>query len=136
MTSELYRRGLEIRSEVLGSEYVQAAVAGADAFNRPFQELVTSACWGGVWGDEALSRRQRSLLVLAMTAALNRPHEFRTHFRGALNNGCTLAELRATLLQVAIYCGMPAGVEAFRLAREVLQEQGVDVSGLEEGPRG
>ena len=68
MTSEVYRRGLEIRSEVLGSEYVQAAVAGADAFNRPFQELVTSACWGGVWGDEALSRRQRSLLVLAILA--------------------------------------------------------------------
>jgi 4-carboxymuconolactone decarboxylase len=134
MTSELYRRGLEVRTEVLGKEYVEAAIAGADAFNRPFQELVTTACWGGVWADETLSRRQRSLLVLAMTAALNRPHEFRTHFRGALNNGCTLAELRATLMQVAIYCGMPAGVEAFRLAREVLREAGVDVGSLEDGP--
>ena len=133
MTSELYRRGLEIRTEVLGKEFVEAAIAGADAFNRPFQELVTSACWGGVWGDETLSRRQRSLLVLAMTAALNRPNEFRAHFRGALNNGCTLAELRATLMQVAIYCGMPAGVEAFRLAREVLRETGIDVGSLEEG---
>lgn len=130
MANERYERGLQIRREVLGERYVAAASGGADAFNRDFQALVSEYCWGESWGDDALTRRQRSLHVLCMTAALNRPHEFKLHFGGALTNGCTLAELRATLMQIAIYCGIPAGVEAFRLGREVLQERGVPLDGL------
>ncbi len=135
MSNELYERGLGIRREVLGADYVDAAISGADAFNRDFQAFVTEAAWGRVWGDEALSRRQHSLNVLCITAALNRPHEFRLHFMGALKNGCTLPELRGTLTQIAVYCGMPAGVDAFRIAREVLREQGIDPNSMDE-PRG
>lgn len=129
--SDRYDQGLKIRREVLGDKYVAAAIDGADEFNRDFQSFVTRYCWGESWVDDALSRPQRSLHVLCMTAALNRPQEFKLHFAGALTNGCTLAQLRATLLQIAVYCGIPAGVEAFRLAREVLRERGVDTTELE-----
>ena len=119
-----YETGLAIRSEVLGKEYVDRAVQGADDFNRDFQNLVTEYCWGEVWGDDTLSRRDRSLINLAMLAALGRSQEFELHFRGALRNGCTRDELKATLTQITIYCGVPAGVESFRLARKVLAEHG------------
>ena len=125
MSTELYKRGLEIRRRVLGDEYVDRALADVDAFNSEFQELVSEYCWGKVWGRSALSDQQRSLNNLSMMAALNRPHEFKIHMRGALRNGCSLDEIRDTLLQVAIYCGIPAGVEAFRLAREVLEAEGI-----------
>ena len=125
MSTELYKRGLEIRRRVLGYEYVARALANVDAFNSEFQELVSEYCWGKVWGRSALSDQQRSLNNLSMMAALNRPHEFKIHMRGALRNGCSLDEIRDTLLQVAIYCGIPAGVEAFRLAREVLEAEGI-----------
>ena len=125
MSTELYKRGLEIRRRVLGDEYVDNALANVDAFNSEFQELVSEYCWGKVWGRSALSDQQRSLNNLSMMAALNRPHEFKVHMRGALRNGCGLDEIRDTLLQVAIYCGIPAGVEAFRLAREVLDAEGI-----------
>ena len=124
MSTDLYKRGLEIRRRVLGDEYVDNALANVDAFNSEFQELVSEYCWGKVWGRSALSDQQRSLNNLSMMAALNRPHEFKVHMRGALRNGCGLDEIRDTLLQVAIYCGIPAGVEAFRLAREVLDAEG------------
>ena len=127
MTTELYDTGMKIRRRVLGDDYVDRALAGADAFNAEFQQLVTEYCWGKVWGRSTLTDRQRSLNNLAMIAALNRGVEFKTHVRGALRNGCTVAEIRDTLLQVAIYCGIPAGVEAFRLAREVLEAEGVAV---------
>jgi len=127
MASSRFETGLEIRRQVVGEEYVERAFATADAFNRDFQELVTEYCWGASWGGEGLSRRQRSLNNLCMLSALNRPHEFKIHFRGALRNGCTLDELRETLTQIAVYCGIPAGVEAFRLAREVLEAEGVAV---------
>ena len=127
MTTELYDTGVKIRRRVLGGDYVDRALAGADAFNAEFQQLVTEYCWGKVWGRSTLTDRQRSLNNLAMIAALNRGVEFKTHVRGALRNGCTVAEIRDTLLQVAIYCGIPAGVEAFRLAREVLEAEGVAV---------
>ena len=127
MDQPLFDAGLEARKRVLGDDYVERALAGADAFNRDFQELVTEYCWGKVWSDGvALDDRQRSLNNLCLLAALNRPHEFKTHFRGALGNGCTLDELRETLVQIAVYAGVPAGVEAFRIAREVLDEQGID----------
>jgi 4-carboxymuconolactone decarboxylase len=117
-----FERGLEIRKAVLGAEFVEGAIRSADDFNRPMQELVTEYCWGAVWGREGLSRKTRSMLNLAMISALNRPHELKMHVRGALRNGVTREEIREVLLQVAIYCGIPAGVDAFRTAREVLAE--------------
>jgi 4-carboxymuconolactone decarboxylase len=122
MPSEQYEVGLKIRKEVLGAEYVDKALAAADDFNREFQDLVTEYCWGGIWGRGVLSKQQRSLNNLCMLAALNRPNEFEMHFRGALRNGCSLEEIKETLLQIAIYCGIPAGVEAFRIGRKVLAE--------------
>ncbi len=127
MSQQRYDTGLQIRKEVLGAEYVDKSLAAADSFNRDFQEIVTEYCWGGTWGRGVLSKQQRSLNNLCMLAALNRSHEFKLHFRGALTNGCSLDEVRETLIQVAIYAGIPAGVEAFRLAREVLNEDGIEV---------
>ena len=126
MSTERFEAGLAVRREVLGAEYVERALAGADSFNRDFQELATEFCWGGTWARGVLDRKTRSILNLGMLSALNRPEEFKLHFRGALTNGCTLDELREVLLQIAVYCGIPAGVEAFRLAREVLREQGIE----------
>lgn len=125
MSRERFEAGLAVRREVLGEEYVDRALAGADSFNREFQELATEFCWGGTWARGVLERKTRSMLNLGMLSALNRPHEFKLHFRGALTNGCTLDELKEVLLQITVYCGIPAGVEAFRLAREVLDEQGI-----------
>ena len=122
MPSEQFERGLEIRKEVLGDEYVDRAMANVDDFNRDFQTLLNEYCWGGVWARAGLSRKQRSLNNLCMLAALGRSEEFALHFRGALRNGCTLEELRETLLQIAVYCGMPAAVESFRIARRILAE--------------
>lgn len=122
MSKETYEKGLAVRKEVLGAEYVARQLATADDFNKPLQDLLTEYCWGSVWGRPQLPRKTRSLINLAMLSALNRPIEFKTHVRGALKNGCTRDEIREVLLQVAIYCGAPAGVEAFRLAREVLAE--------------
>lgn len=122
MTDELFDTGLAIRREVLGAEYVDAALAGADDFNREFQRLVTEYCWGAAWGRGALTRRDRSLLNLVMLGALGRAEEFKLHIRGALRNGCTREEIRDALIQLAVYAGVPAGVEAFRLARSVFAE--------------
>ncbi len=126
MSSMLYEEGLRNRRRVLGDDYVDRALAGTDAFNEEFQQILTEYCWGKVWGRPTLSDRERSLINLAMISALNRGTEFKAHVRGALRNGCSAAEIRDTLLQVAIYCGVPAGVEAFRLAREVLDAEGVE----------
>jgi len=122
MPSELFEKGLQVRREVLGAEYVDAAISQADDFNRPLQELVTEYCWGAVWTRPGLARKTRSLLNLAMLTALNRPHEVKIHLRGALNNGCSKVEIMETLLQAAIYCGVPAAVDSFRLAREIFRE--------------
>lgn len=127
MSSDQYEIGLKIRKEVLGADYVDKALDNADAFNREFQDIVTEYCWGGTWGRGVLSKKQRSMLNLCMLSALNRPQEFKIHFRGALKNGCNLDELKEVLLQIAIYCGIPAGVEAFRLARQVLDEEGIKI---------
>ena len=125
MDDSLFQTGIDARSRVLGPEFVTKAFSTADSFNRDMQEMVTEYCWGGVWGRSALTDRQRSLNNLCILASLNRSHEFKLHFRGALRNGCTLDELRDTLIQVMVYAGVPAGVEAFRLAREVLDAEGV-----------
>ena len=128
-SNELHDIGLRIRKEVVGETHVDRAMAGIDDFNRDFQHMVNEYCWGNIWGRPTLSKKQRSLNNLCILSALNRPHEFKLHMAGALRNGCTLDEIKETLLQVAVYCGIPAGVEAFRLAREVLQAEGVDVGG-------
>jgi 4-carboxymuconolactone decarboxylase len=122
MTEERYETGLRIRREVLGAEYVNKSIAMADDFNRPLQELVTEYCWGAVWSRPGLSRKMRSLINLAMLTALNRPHEVKLHLKGALNNGCSKEEIMEVLLQAAIYCGVPAAIDSFRLAREVFNE--------------
>ncbi len=122
MTKELFEAGLKVRREVLGAEYVDAAISQADDFSRPLQELVTEYCWGAVWTRPGLSRKTRSLINLAMLTALNRPHEVELHLRGALHNGCTKEEIMEVLLQTAIYCGVPAAVDSFRLARKVFSE--------------
>ncbi len=125
--SERYDIGLKIRMEVLGEEFVVRTLTNADDFNQEFQELVTEYCWGATWGRGILSKQQRSLNNLCILSALNRPNEFKLHFRGALRNGCSLDEIKETLLQITVYCGVPAGVEAFRIAREVLTEDGIEV---------
>jgi 4-carboxymuconolactone decarboxylase len=122
MNDEMFQRGLEIRKAVLGAEFVEKSIGSADAFNMPMQELVTEYCWGTVWGREGLPRKTRSMLNLAMLSALNRPHELKMHIGGALRNGVSREEIREVLLQVAIYCGVPAGVDAFRIAREVFAD--------------
>ncbi len=125
MNPDLYAQGLQTRRDVLGADYVDAAIAGADDFNRPLQELVTQYCWGDVWNRPGLDRRTRSLLNLAMLTALNRPHELKLHIKGALNNGVTKDEMREVFLQALVYCGAPAAVDSFRTAREVFKELGV-----------
>ncbi|HEY7747358.1 MAG TPA: 4-carboxymuconolactone decarboxylase [Aestuariivirgaceae bacterium] len=122
MDQSMYEKGLANRKAVLGEDYVQKSIQTADDFNRPLQELVTTYCWGEIWGREELSRKLRSMLNIAMLTALNRPHELKLHVRGALRNGVTRTEIREVLMQTAIYCGIPAAVDAFRNAREVFNE--------------
>ena len=122
MDQQTFDRGLEIRKAVLGKEFVENAFKSADDFNRPLQELVTEYCWGAVWGRPQLERKTRSLLNLAMISALNRPHELKLHVAGALKNGVSREEIREVFLQVAIYCGVPAAVDAFRVARETFAQ--------------
>ena len=117
-----FDKGLAIRRAVLGDEYVDNAMKTADDFNTPMQELTTEYCWGYVWGRDGLDRRTRSLLNLAMISVLNRPHELKIHIAGALRNGVTREEIREVFMQVAIYAGVPAGVDSFRAAREVFAQ--------------
>ena len=125
MDRETLDKGLKTRREVLGDPYVDKAMNTADDFNLPMQELMTTYCWGEVWNRPGLDRKTRSMLNLAMISALNRPHEFKAHVRGAINNGVSKDEIREVLLQVMIYCGAPAGGDSFRLAREVFSELGI-----------
>ncbi len=122
MDKQLMQAGLAARRAVLGDEYVDRAMKSADSFNRPFQELVSEYCWGVCWTDDKLTRRERSILNLGMIAALGKMHEFELHFRGALRNGLTEDELRSVLIQIAVYCGIPVGVDCFRTARQVLAD--------------
>ncbi len=122
MNKELFEKGLAIRKSVLGAEYVEKSIAAADDFNRPMQELTTEYCWGWCWGREGLDKKTRSIINLAMISALNRPNELKMHVKGAIRNGLTKEEIREVLLQVAIYCGIPAGVDSFRIAKEAFAE--------------
>ena len=124
MSKEMYEKGLSVRRDVLGADYVDNAIRSADDFNRPLQELVTEYCWGAVWGRPGLPRKTRSMLNLAMLTALGRPHELKLHVKGALKNGVTREEIMEVLLQTGIYCGVPAAVDAFRTAREAFKEAG------------
>ena len=119
---EQFEAGLAVRRAVLGDAYVDRSLASIDDFTRDLQELVTEYCWGRVWTREELPRATRSILNLAMMTALNRPHELAIHVRGALNNGVDRVEIREVLLQAAIYCGVPAALDAFRVARQVFDE--------------
>ena len=118
--------------EVLGDEYVDAKMANVDDFTADFQQMVTEYGWGASWARGVLARRERSILNLGMLAALNRPDEFRLHFKGAINNGLSVVELREICMHIAIYCGIPASIEAFKLAREVFDAEGIDVSVIPE----
>lgn len=118
MDDETYQQGMRIRREVVGDDYVDKALENAGDLGAPLQELVTEYCWGAVWGRPGLERTTRSLINVAMISALNRPQELRTHIRGALRNGCTHAEIREVLVQVAAYCGFPAALDGFRIAQE------------------
>ncbi|MCK1423327.1 carboxymuconolactone decarboxylase family protein [Bradyrhizobium sp. 180] len=122
MDKKMHDKGLEVRKAVLGEAYVNNALTNVDDFNRPFQEMLNEYCWGAVWGREELPRKTRSMLNIAMIAILNRQHELRAHLKGALTNGVTREEIREILMQVAIYGGMPAAVDSFRIAREVFAE--------------
>jgi 4-carboxymuconolactone decarboxylase len=125
MDKAMYEKGLAIRRDVLGKEFVDNAINSADDFNRPLQELVTQYCWGEIWGRPGLDRKTRSMLNLAMISALNRPHEVKIHVKGAIHNGLTKDQIMEVLLQVAIYCGVPAAVDSFRIAREAFKEMGI-----------
>ena len=122
MDPDTYEKGREIRTAVLGEAYVAAAENNADEFSKPLQDLVTEYCWGAVWGREGLTLKTRSMLNLAMLTVLNRPHELRTHVKGALTNGVSRDEIREILLQAAIYAGVPAAVDSFRVAREAFAD--------------
>jgi 4-carboxymuconolactone decarboxylase len=123
----MYERGLKMRKQVVGKDYVEKSIAAADDLTRPLQELVTEYCWGAVWGREGLSLSTRSLLNVVMLTALNRPHELRLHLLGAIRNGCSKVEIREAMLQAGIYAGIPAAVDAFRVAKDVFAE--VDAGG-------
>ena len=118
-----FSKGLEVRRSVLGATYVDKSVQSVDPFMIPLQKLVTEYCWGEIWTRPGLARRDRSMINLAMLAALNRPHELRLHVLGALNNGVTKDEVQEILLQVAIYCGVPAALDSFKVAKEVIEQQ-------------
>ena len=122
MSQEIYDRGMKARRAVLGDEYVDNAIRNADELTKPFQDLATEYCWGQIWGRDGLPFKIRSLVNIGMLIALNRGAELEVHLRGAITNGCTMEEIREVLLQAAVYCGVPAGSEAFRIARKVFAE--------------
>jgi 4-carboxymuconolactone decarboxylase len=121
-----YEQGLQARREVLGAAHVDRSLAQVSDFSRPLQELVTEYCWGAIWTRPGLDRKTRSLLNLTMLTALNRMHELAVHVRGAVANGCTDEEIQETLLQTAVYCGLPAALESFRVAERTLREMRAD----------
>ncbi|GMG85174.1 carboxymuconolactone decarboxylase family protein [Paralimibaculum aggregatum] len=127
MKNELLKAGDEARRAVVGDERVDGLLKNTTEFDHDFQALVTEYCWGKVWTEGVLDRKQHSLNNICILAALNRSAELTLHLRGAVRNGCTAEEIRDTLIQVTVYCGVPAGVEAFRIARTVLAEEGVDL---------
>lgn len=125
MDNDFFEKGLAKRKETLGAEYVEKNLGGADDFNKPFQEAMTAWCWGFGWGDETIDAKTRSMMNLSMIGALGKMHEWEIHCRGAINNGVTKEEIRAIIHVVGIYCGVPQSNECFRVARKVLEEEGI-----------
>ncbi|SCZ06062.1 MULTISPECIES: carboxymuconolactone decarboxylase family protein [unclassified Pseudomonas] len=121
MSKELFDKGFANRKAVLGAAHVEKSWSAADDFNRPMQELVTEYCWGAIWGDDTLSFKTRSIVNLSALTAMNQHHELGVHVKGALTNGVTKEEIRAVLMQAAIYCGVPAALAAFRVASEAIK---------------
>ena len=124
MDKERFELGLNKRKATLGAEYVEKNLQAADDFNRPFQEMMTEWCWGFGWGDDTIDVKTRSLMNLTMIAALGKMHEWELHLKGALNNGVSVDEIRSVIHAISIYCGVPQGVECFRIARDVLEAEG------------
>jgi 4-carboxymuconolactone decarboxylase len=132
--SDLFKKGLEVRREVLGAGYVDGSIAKADDFMMAFQHITTEMCWGYAWTRPGLDRRTRSIINLAMLTALNKPAELKLHVKGALTNGLTVDEIKEILLHATVYCGIPAGLEAFKAAHEVLKAEGALDGGHEKKP--
>ena len=122
MSSEKFKKGMAVRREVLGNEYVDRAINGATDFTKPLQDMVTENCWGEIWTRKAISKATRSLITIATLAALKATAELKVHVHGALRNGCSAEEIQEVLLQTAVYCGVPAGIEAFRAAKEIIDD--------------
>ena len=133
MGQDRFEKGLALRKQVLGADYVEKSMASADDFSRPMQELSTEYCWGYVWTRPGLELRERSLINLAMISALNRPHELKLHVKAALTNGLTREQIREVLLQVAVYCGVPAGIDSTRIAREAFAEVDAAAAAAKQG---
>ena len=129
MSNEKYAQGMAVRREVLGDEYVDKAISSAADFTKPLQDFVTENCWGEIWTRSAIPKKTRSLITIATLAALKTPAELKAHVRGALRNGCTVEEIQEVLLQATVYCGVPAGVEAFRAAKDVIEAWKKEVNG-------
>jgi 4-carboxymuconolactone decarboxylase len=125
MEKQMFEKGLSIRRDIFGADVADKAWAAADDFNRPFEELVNQYCFGEIWGRPGLDRKMRSIVTLSMLTGLNRPNQIRAHVRGAIANGVSKEELKELFLQAAIYCGVPAAVDSFRIAREVFKEMGI-----------
>lgn len=126
MSDELFDKGLKIRKEVVGEEYVDRAFDTAGEYGREFQEFLTTYCWGAAWGRDALTRRERSLLNIGIIGTLGRANELRTHLGGALRNGLTPEEIRDAIIQLSVYAGVPLGLEAMKIAQEVVAEHGAE----------
>jgi 4-carboxymuconolactone decarboxylase len=121
MSSKKLDEGMQVRREVMGDEFVDRAMTAATDFTLPLQEMVTENCWGEVWTREGLTRNTRSLITIAILAALKAPTELKGHVRGALRNGCSVEEIQEVLLHATVYCGVPAGIDAFRAAKEAIE---------------
>lgn len=121
MSSDKYKAGMTVRREVLGDEYVDKAIANTTDFTKPLQDMITENCWGEIWTRGVLPKRTRSLINIATLAALKASTELKIHVHGALRNGCTAEEIQEVLLQSTVYCGVPSGIEAFRAAKDVIE---------------
>lgn len=122
MHSEKYEKGMKVRREVLGDEYVDKAINNASDFTKPLQDLVTENCWGEIWTKDVIPNKTRSLITIGILSALKANVEIKGHVLGALRNGCSIEEIQDVLLQTTVYCGVPAGIDSFRAAREVIEK--------------
>ncbi|PPR47703.1 MAG: hypothetical protein CFH19_00313 [Alphaproteobacteria bacterium MarineAlpha5_Bin9] len=125
MDDDLFKKGLKIRKETLGADYVEKNLDKADNFTRPFQEAMTAWCWGFGWSDEIIDLKTRSMMNLSMIGALGKMSEWEIHCKGALKNGVSKEEIRSIIHVIAIYCGIPQSLECFKVAKKVLKDEGL-----------